>query len=237
LLPSQTLQAADEIQELVSAIINSDRDCDYILKEKELDEVMMRMRAFDGKNGSNFDEDALRAAFKGSLTRKGSSLIRIHSALSANDYHQASKVPSTNEYQQPSQLIIHRPVQSLQKIPREDPTDKVIDTAPREIPTVASGLSAPTVQSTGLVTTTVPMKDGTESYPISLLNDIVKNGTEPSGHLASPSDDSVLRRMLAPEEFDGVKGDKEETPWIGFILQSFSGGTGVARHEQMTEAV
>ncbi len=190
------------------------------MKEAELDEVMMRMRVFAGQNGSKFDEGAIRAAFKCSLTRKGSSLIRIHSAISAN------------EYDQQTQFSVHTPVQTLQKIPMVDETERAVDDSSRDFPKAAGTRSVPTVLATGLVATTVRETDGTEFHPICLLNDIMKSGTGPTGNGVSQSDDIVLRSLLAHEEFDAVGGNKEETPWIGYILQSFSGGTGVAGPEQ-----
>lgn len=195
----------------MSAILNADRDCDYMLKEKELDEVMIRMRVFAGRNGSNFDEEAIRAAFKGSLTRKGSSLIRIHSAISGNESQQ-------------SQSKISRPVQSLQKLPKDDTNEKLLDDTTQKIPTVTNGCSVPTVLPTGLVTTSIPETDGTEVRSMSLLHDTEKSGTDPSGHQSSSSDNPAPRNLLIREESDDVEDNKDG---IG-NLQWFFVGTDVA---------
>lgn len=77
----QTLQAADEIQALLSAIMKADKDENAFLSERELDEVMLRMKVFAGRKGPKFDEAAIRAAFKNVMTEQGASLLRVHSAL------------------------------------------------------------------------------------------------------------------------------------------------------------
>ncbi|KAL3908284.1 MAG: hypothetical protein SGILL_008541, partial [Bacillariaceae sp.] len=78
----KTLQAADEIQAMLAAIMKADKDEDAFISEKELDEVMLRMKIFGGRNGiPNMNEEAIRAAFKNMITSQGVHLTRIHSAL------------------------------------------------------------------------------------------------------------------------------------------------------------
>ena len=68
-----------------------------MISEKELDEVMFRMKVVAGKRGpsSKFDEASIRAAFKKSMTKKGVSLSFIHATI-RND----RKNKSNNESQQ-----------------------------------------------------------------------------------------------------------------------------------------
>jgi hypothetical protein len=216
----QKLQAADDIQELMSSILKADKDCDFILTDKELDEVLARMRVVAGRNGSKFDEQAIRAAFKNSLTRKGSSLIRIHSTM------QDESEDMEESKEDPPKLIVHTPVQSLQKIPRNDETETFVDTFTKQNSQVASEVSIPFVLSTGLVVTRSHETYGTVSQPINLVkasDAVAESGADPPGQVVNPSDDTVLRNLLAREGFDSVGGDKEETQSISYILQSFSG--------------
>jgi hypothetical protein len=80
-LYEQVLQAAHELQALLTAIMKADRDENSFISEKELDEVMLRMKAFASKKGPKFDEAAIRAAFKSVMTEQGASLLRVRSAL------------------------------------------------------------------------------------------------------------------------------------------------------------
>jgi hypothetical protein len=61
--------------------MKADKDENAFISEKELDEVMLRMKMFAGRRGPKFDEAAIRAAFKSAMTQQGASLLRVHSAL------------------------------------------------------------------------------------------------------------------------------------------------------------
>jgi hypothetical protein len=75
------LKAANELQGILAAMLKADRDENALISEKELDEVMLRMKIFSRKKRSKFDEGAIRAAFKSVMTEQGASLLRVHSAL------------------------------------------------------------------------------------------------------------------------------------------------------------
>jgi hypothetical protein len=79
----QELQAADELHSLLAAIMKADRDQNSLISEKELDELMLRMKISAGssKTESKFDEASIRAAFKSVMTEQGASLLRMHSAI------------------------------------------------------------------------------------------------------------------------------------------------------------
>ncbi|KAL3893446.1 MAG: hypothetical protein SGARI_008168 [Bacillariaceae sp.] len=67
---------------MLSAILKADKDEDSFISEKELDEVMLRMKVFGGrKNGPKVDEETIRKAFQAMITSQGVHLSRIHSAL------------------------------------------------------------------------------------------------------------------------------------------------------------
>jgi hypothetical protein len=221
----QQLQAADDIQALLTAILHSDSDCDSILTDKELDGVMMRMRVFNGRTGSKFDEKALRAAFKQSLTKKGASLIRIHSSMQEESVN--------NEEEEQPEPVAVAPVQTLQRIPRLDDTKRPPARGDPEISNAS--VSTAKLISTGLGATTSGEMYGSESQPIELFSvndDIEKSDKENSRNVANPSDDIVLNNLLAMEEFDSVGGNKVATQSIGYILQSFSGAIGAEGLEQ-----
>jgi hypothetical protein len=64
--------------------MKADKDEDAHISEKELDEVMLRLKMFAGRRGNKgpkFDDEAIRAAFKNVMTNQGASLARIHSAI------------------------------------------------------------------------------------------------------------------------------------------------------------
>ena len=67
---------------MLAAILKADKDEDSFISEKELDEVMLRMKVFGGRqNGPKVDEETIRKAFKAMITSQGVHLSRIHSAL------------------------------------------------------------------------------------------------------------------------------------------------------------
>lgn len=62
--------------------MRADKDENAFISEKELDEVMLRLKVFSGRRtGPNFDEAAIRAAFKSAMTEQGACLLRVHNAL------------------------------------------------------------------------------------------------------------------------------------------------------------
>ncbi|KAG7369176.1 hypothetical protein IV203_031919 [Nitzschia inconspicua] len=77
----KALQAADEVQAILATIMKADKNNNSFICEKELDEVMLRLRAIAGRKDPKFDEEAIRAAFKSAMTEQGAALLRVHSAL------------------------------------------------------------------------------------------------------------------------------------------------------------
>jgi hypothetical protein len=80
----QRLQAASEMQAIIEAIMLADKDSNSFISEKELDEMMIRLRVFASPS-SSISEDEIRSAFKKAMTSQGASLGRIHSHLLAQE--------------------------------------------------------------------------------------------------------------------------------------------------------
>jgi hypothetical protein len=102
ILSWKKLQAATEMQDLFSVVLRSDKNLDGRISESELDQFMIRMKAMGGRHGKPFDEEAARAAFKNSLTRRDISLFRIASSVMAGEeqdveaQQQLLKVPTVH---------------------------------------------------------------------------------------------------------------------------------------------
>ena len=92
----QRLQAASEMQALMEAIMLADKDSNYYLSDKELDQVMLRLKVFvstsstGGRSHQRFSEETIRTAFKNAMTHQGASLGRIHSHLQAQQDEEES---------------------------------------------------------------------------------------------------------------------------------------------------
>ena len=97
ILPLQKkLQAACEMQAIIEAILLADKDSNYHISEKELDEMMLRLRVFAGRS-SSISEDEIRASFKHAMTSQGASLGRIHSHLQAQQQAEVAAAAAADE--------------------------------------------------------------------------------------------------------------------------------------------
>jgi hypothetical protein len=82
--------------------MKADKDENAFISEKELDEVMLRLKVFGSRRGKGpkFDEELVRAAFKSSMTDQGASLVRIQSAIRKQQQQQQQQVEDEKQQQQ-----------------------------------------------------------------------------------------------------------------------------------------
>jgi hypothetical protein len=108
ILSWKKLQAATEMQDLISAVLRSDKNLDGRISESDLDQFMIRMKGMGGRHGKPFDEEAARAAFKTSLTKTDISLLRIASSLVAGD--------GIKDVEAPEQLLKVPKIQNIRSV-------------------------------------------------------------------------------------------------------------------------
>jgi len=77
--------AADKIQARVTSMLRADRDGNYLINEKEIEEAVSQMRVFAGRNASKFDEVEIYKAFQQSLLKHNKKVTLIHNNESDSD--------------------------------------------------------------------------------------------------------------------------------------------------------
>jgi hypothetical protein len=76
----QKLQAAIEMQDLITMVVKSDKDGDNQVSEEEMDVFVSRLKHFGGRRGS-LNEDAIKDAFRSSLTKTVHSLLQVTASM------------------------------------------------------------------------------------------------------------------------------------------------------------
>mmetsp|Transcript_4719 Transcript_4719/g.8767 ORF Transcript_4719/g.8767 Transcript_4719/m.8767 type:complete len:318 (+) Transcript_4719:49-1002(+) len=122
----RVLQAADEFQTILAAIMEADKDQDSFISEKELDELVLRWRVFGGRRkNSRFDEEAIRAAFKKIMTEKGVSFSNIHNAMQLQNEQNQSQNDEDDSHSNPPN-VAQTPICEKQVEPFDVEKDLVI---------------------------------------------------------------------------------------------------------------
>jgi hypothetical protein len=81
LFPFQKLQAAIDLQDLISLTLKADKNGDDMISDQEMDEFILRMRQYKGRGRREVDEDKLRKAFRQSITKTVGSLLQVTSSM------------------------------------------------------------------------------------------------------------------------------------------------------------
>jgi hypothetical protein len=77
------------MQAIMEAIMLADKDSNYHISDKELNELTLRLRVIaaggrlSSQSPSSISQDKIKAAFKKAMTNQGASLGGIHSHLQA----------------------------------------------------------------------------------------------------------------------------------------------------------
>ena len=78
--PPQKLQAAIEMQDLITMILKSDKDGDNHVSEEEMEEFLSRLKHFQGPR-DRLTKNAVKDAFRSSLTKTVHSLVQVTTSL------------------------------------------------------------------------------------------------------------------------------------------------------------
>ena len=69
------------MQDLITMILTSDKDDNNRVSDKEMDEFVLRLKAFGGRRFALLDTDAIKDAFKHSLTKTTASLFQVTASV------------------------------------------------------------------------------------------------------------------------------------------------------------
>jgi hypothetical protein len=69
------------LQDLFAVILSCDKNLDNRISDEDLNRFVVRVKDFFGRQGKSLDEEALREAFKNSMTKSNISLFRITTGL------------------------------------------------------------------------------------------------------------------------------------------------------------
>jgi hypothetical protein len=128
--PPQKLQAAIEMQDLITLILKSDKDGDNRVSEEEMEQFFLRLKHFRGRR-DRLNKDAIKDAFRSSLTKTVQSLLQVTASMMEDAGGEENNADYSSQRAAPESTVYS----SQQAAPAQ------YDQRTIEIPVMATGLT------------------------------------------------------------------------------------------------
>jgi hypothetical protein len=206
-----------DLQDLFSIILKCDKKLDNHVCDEDLNRFVVRVKDFFGRQGKNLDEEALREAFKNSMTKSNMSLFRITTDLLEEEEQKI-------DIEAPAPAVDPPAEQEMVQMLRKVPSSRAQQQAAAE-PEVINLTQVPTMLYTGLV---VPNTESMKSEG-QATNNIFYGArvVDPAG--VTSIDDTLLNGLLSSNsrDYDAAStkngGSTDAEGFLGFIMHTLSG--------------